>query len=425
MKRFEKQIKQSIIKSGSILIIIIFTFSIQGLSMPKKDRPSKPNITLILADDLEYSDLSMRGSKLYETPNIDRLASESVIFSNAYASHPTCAPSHLAIQTGKYPARLKCVNHSYKEMPLEEITIAERLKQSGYKTCHVGKWHLGRESFRPANQGYDETIASNLAGMPASFFYPFKKVRESVFDVPDLADGKPEDYLTDKLTDRAIQFVHENIDEPFFLNLCYYAVHTPIEAKQATVAKYKEKVKNEMVHNNAVYAAMIEHLDSNVGRILERLKELNIDENTIIIFFSDNGDLINVTNNHPLRDAKGSLYQGGFKEPLFIKWPLFQNAGKICDEPVIGHDLYPTILSMAGISINLESNKIDEVDLLPLLKNPKSKIERDALHWHSFPISVHHFANPNRKPGSAIIKGDWKLIELVETPQGLKHHFEL
>ncbi len=405
------------------LLLIIFLYSF-GLATGKEhyNREDRPNIILILADDLGYADLSMNGSDLYETPNIDKLASQSVIFSRAYASHPTCVPSRLAIQTGKYPARLNCVNHSFNGIPPETITISERLKTMGYKTCHIGKWHLGNLGHSPINQGYDISIATNKAGMPATYFYPFKKSAKSIFDVPDLEKSNSEDFLTDKLTDKAIDFIQQNRDGPFFINLCFYAVHTPIEAKDVKVKKYQGKLKDGMLHTNPEYAGLVEHLDDNVGRILEAIQKTGIADNTIVLFFSDNGGLLDVTSNFPFRDGKGSLYEGGIREPLFIKWPGVTKGGTVCHAPVIGHDLYPTILTMAGIK---KMDSIDGVDITPLLINPKRKLKRNELHWLYFPISTHHFANPNRKPGGAIIKDNWKLIELMETPQGLKHHFEL
>lgn len=404
------------------ILLDLFVLSSTTISASSKKANNQPNIILILADDLGYADLSRNGSDLYETPNIDKLASQSVIFSHAYASHPTCLPSRLAIQTGKYPARLNCVNHSYTGMPVEEITIAERLKTVGYKTCHIGKWHLGKLNQRPTDQGYDTCIATNEAGMPASYFYPFKKPAKSIFDVPDLEDSKSDDFLTDKLADKAIGFIQQNRNNPFFMNLCFYAVHTPIEAKEDKVKKYRQKLRNGLLHNNPEYAGLVEHLDDNVGKIMNAIQQAGIADNTIILFFSDNGGLIDVTSNFPLRDGKGSLYEGGFREPLFIKWPGVTQGGLVCNERVIGHDLYPTILKMAGIK---KPDDIDGFDLTPLLINTEAEIERDELHWLNYTDPVHYFANPTRKPGGAIIKDNWKLIEVMETPQGLKHHFEL
>lgn len=404
------------------LICVFPVFFAATMALSGQEDDTRPNIILILADDLGYSDLSMMGSDLYETPNIDKLASQSVIFSQAYASHPTCLPSRLAIQTGKYPARLQVVNHSYKPDLQEEITIAERLNASGYTTCHIGKWHLGGSNNEPTQQGYDTCIATNGAGMPASYFYPYKKPEKSIFDVPDLEDSKTGDFLTDKLGDKAVDFIQENRNNPFFINLCFYAVHTPIQAKEEKIKKYQQKIHDGMLHTNPEYAGLVEHLDDNVGKILEAIKKAGIEDSTIILFFSDNGGLIDVTSNYPLRDGKGSLYEGGTREPLFIKWPGKTEGGRICRKPVIGHDLYPTIMKMAGIT---EKVDVDGVDITPLLINPEGRIEREALHWLSFPIAVHHFANPNRKPGGAIAMDEWKLIELMETPQGLKHHFEL
>ncbi len=405
-----------------ILVSVFFVFGSEKVSASSKKANNQPNIILILADDLGYSDLSMNGSDLYETPNIDKLASQSVIFSQAYASHPTCLPSRLAIQTGKYPSRLQVVNHSHKPNLQEDITLAERLNASGYTTCHIGKWHIGDSNNEPTQQGYDTCIATNGAGMPASYFYPYKKPKKSIFDVPDLEDSKSDDFLTDKLGDKAVGFIQQNRNNPFFINLCFYAVHTPIQAKEEKIKKYQQKIHDGLLHTNPEYAGLVEHLDDNVGKIMNAIQEAGIADNTIVLFFSDNGGLLDVTSNFPFRDGKGSLYEGGTREPLFIKWPGTTEGGRICHEPVIGHDLYPTILKMAGINKKVD---VDGIDITPLLINPEGKTKRKELHWLSFPISVHHFANPNRKPGGAIVMDEWKLIELMETPQGLKHHFEL
>jgi arylsulfatase A-like enzyme len=412
------------------LICVFAVFYSTANMVSGQEVDNRPNIILILADDLGFADLACTGSDLYQTPNIDMFAGEAMYFSQSYSAHPTCMPSRMAIQTGKYPARLGAVSHGVlggveagpHDIPAEEVTIGEALQKAGYTTCHIGKWHLGDLNNWPTKQGYDTCIATNERGMPASYFYPYKKSEKSPFDVPDLADSDEEDFLTDKLADKAIDFIQQNRHNPFFINLCFYAVHTPIQAKEEKIEKYRQKLQDGMLHNNPEYAGLVEHLDDNVGKIMNAIQEEGIADNTIVLFFSDNGGLIDVTSNYPLRDGKGSLYEGGTREPLFIKWPGITEGGKICHEPVIGHDFYPTIMKMAGIN---EKVDVDGIDITPLLRDPEGKVDREALHWLSFPIAVHHFANPNRKPGGAIVIDEWKLIELMETPQGLKHHFEL
>ncbi|QGY47962.1 sulfatase-like hydrolase/transferase [Maribellus comscasis] len=408
-----------------ILRNVLFFVTFLYLPWDAISKEKQPNIILLLADDLGNSDMNFCGSDFYETPNIDKLADESVYFSQAYASHPTCAPSRLAIQTGKYPAHLNCVNHSYKRMPLTEITIAERLRKGGYKTCHIGKWHLGDVGYRPSDQGYDVTITCNSKGQPASYFYPFKKPKNSGFDVPDLEDGKDGDYLTDQLTSKAIEFVQQNKEKPFFINLCYYAVHKPIEAKADMVEKYKNKIAKSEIHTNPEYAAMVENLDSNIGRIIDALTKTGLSDNTVVIFYSDNGGLTDVTSNYPLRDGKGSLYEGGTRVPLLIKWPGISKGGEVCTQPVIGHDLYPTIAKMAGIELNdKELSDIDGIDITPVVSNPSAKLERNDLHWLSYPIPVHFYEAANRNPGGSLVHEDWKLIELMESTRQ-SHHYEL
>jgi len=404
---------------------------------PKK----QPNVVFILADDLGYTDLSCMGGDLYETPNIDKLASQSIRFMQAYSSHSTCAPSRIGILTGKYPARVGAIGHGELRgvignglnMPAEEVTLAEALKSNGYKTYHIGKWHVGKEGYRPQDQGFDKVIASNQSCCPGNYFYPFKSKKKG-YSIPDLEDYKPGDHLTGCLSDKAVQYIeeNENSDRPFFLNLWYHAVHTPIAAKKVKIEKYKAKITPDLHHQNPKYAALIEHLDDGVGRVLEAIDKSGITDNTIVFFFGDNGGEIrrNITSNYPLRDGKVTPYEGGTRVPLFIRWPGVTKAGSVSDERVIGHDFYPTILTMTNSKGDPKHNSnIDGVDLTAVLKNPKAKLGRDELHWLRYPLMVHYKPNGPKKlgPCGTILKGDWKLIEFFElpAPAAQKHHFEL
>lgn len=405
---------------------------------------AKKNIVFILADDLGYTDLGVMGSDLYQTPNIDRFASESLKFTNAHSSHPTCSPSRTAIMTGKYPARLGIVSHGKNGtvtsgdgtfMPPEEYTMAEALRDAGYTTCHIGKWHVGAEGKAgPKEQGFQVDIASNEFCCPGSYIYPYRdthasEVKAEKSAVPDLEDRGPGDHLTEALGDEAAKFITGHKDEPFFLNLSYYAVHTPIAAEADKKAKYRALITPKTRHKNATYAGLVEHLDDSVGKVLEAIRDNGLSDNTIVMFFSDNGGEIShgETDNYPLRDGKVSQYLGGVRVPFFVKWPGVTEAGATCDVPIIGHDIYPTVLQMVNAEGDADHNEnIDGVDLTPLFRNPTAKLDRDALHWLRYPV-VFHYRKGERKRGpvGTIIKGDWKLMEYFPTPHGLEKGFEL
>jgi arylsulfatase A-like enzyme len=399
------------------------------------DEPSRrPNIIFILVDDLGFSDVGCYGSDLHETPNIDRLARQGMRFTDAYAAAPVCSPTRASIMTGKYPARLHMTiwyessanppqNRrlippiTQGNMPHEQVTIAEVLKKAGYFTAHVGKWHLGNASHYPETQGFDVNIGGTFWGAPTTFFYPYggpSRWREFRY-VPHLEFGSEGEYLTDRLTDEALRIIDKSKDKPFFLNLCYHTVHTPIEGKPDLVEHYKKKVKPGMHHQNYEYAAMVHSLDENVGRILKKISELGIADNTVVIFFSDNGGFINryetktVTDNYPLRSGKGSLYEGGIRVPLIVRWPGITKAGSLCRHPVISTDFYPTILDMTGLGGDPKHNAdMDGLSLAPLLRKPNAGLKRKNLYWH-YP---HYY--PTTSPVSSIRQGDWKLIEYFE-----------
>ncbi|TWT84250.1 Arylsulfatase [Planctomycetes bacterium CA13] len=406
--------------------------------------PIKPNVVLILADDLGYTDLGVMGSDLYQTPNIDGLASQGLRFTNAHSSHPTCSPSRTAIMTGKYPARLGIVGHGGRGtvtagdgtfMPCEEYTMAEALTDAGYTTCHIGKWHVGHEGTTgPKEQGFQFDIASNEFCCPGSYIYPYRNKKKAGVQaensaVPDLQDRGPDDHLTECLGDEAVKFISSHKDEPFFLNLAYYAVHTPIESERDKVAKYKKLITPDSRQRNAAYAGLVEHLDESVGRVLKAIRDNGLERNTIVIFFSDNGGEVThgETSNYPLRDGKVSQYLGGIRVPLIVKWPGVTPVGATSEIPVIGHDLYPSILQMVGAQGDTKHNaQIDGVDLTAVFQDPASQLDRQALHWLRYPV-VFHYRKGERKRGpvGTIIKGNWKLMEFFPTPHGQDRSFEL
>jgi arylsulfatase A-like enzyme len=403
----------------------------------------KFNVVFILADDLGWSDLGGYGSDLHETPNLDGLAKQGMKFTNAYAAAPICTPSRASIMTGKFPARLHMTtwhensgtpspNKKDKlvppvtvgNLPLEETTIAEVFQQAGYFTAHVGKWHLGDAAHYPQTHGFEVNIGGTMWGAPDTYWAPFRgqKYQNQYRYIPDLVDGAAKDnsketgYLTDVLTDKAVAIIKEKSNAPFFINLWYHTVHTPIEGKPKLVEYFKKKVKPSMKDQNYEYAAMVASLDENIGRVLKAIEDTGIAQNTIVVFFSDNGgrvgpykDWETVANNSPLRSGKGSLYEGGIREPLIIKWPGVTQAGSISDSPVISNDFFRTFMEIPALkNSQLDQDQHDGVSLMPVLKNPKSLLEREVLFWHS----PHYYTTTS--PVSAIRKGHWKLIHYFE-----------
>ena len=392
-----------------------------------------PNFVFVLVDDLGWADVEVYGSSFYETPNVDRLAAQGVRFTNAYAAGPVCSPTRGSILTGRYPARTdttdwfggnrvgKLLPAPYLDyLPLEEVTIAERLHDAGYATGFFGKWHLGGEGYYPEDQGFDVNVAGYEAGMPfAGYFSPY--------DNPKLPDGPQGEHLTARLADESIRFLEEHRDEPFLLYLSFYTVHTPLQAPEEMVNKYEQKWaatdfegpifgeepprRVRLVQQHAAYAGMVESMDSSVGRVLDALEELGLEGETVVVFMSDNGGLStsegHPTSNLPLRAGKGWLYEGGIREPMIIKWPGHTAPGSVVDDPVISTDFYPTMLQMAGLPLD-SAQHADGVSLVPLLERTGA-LERDALFWH-YP----HYGNQGGFPGSAVRMGRYKLIESFE-----------
>ena len=404
-----------------IVVLIIF-----GLSFNKQSR-EKPNIILIVADDLGWTDLSYMGSKYYETPNIDKLSQSGITFFNGYASSANCAPSRATMMSGKYhPSHgIYTVSPSARglditrkiipvknteNLDLEFFTIAEMLKNEGYINAHVGKWHLGEKGNYPMDQGFDVNIGGWESGGPkGGYFSPYSN--------PNLENGPEGEYLTDRLTNEAINFIDNNKEERFFLHLAYYSVHTPIQSKIEYSNYFKNKSSDEN-HNRPDYAGMIRSLDENIGKVLSKIEELNLSEETLIIFTSDNGGIRSISNQNPLRAGKGSYYEGGIRVPMIFSWKGKLETNKKSFERISNIDFYPTIKNIIGHKN--KNLKLDGLDLNPIFRGKKLK-ER-ALFFH-FPVYLEAYnvqkddgKDPlfRTRPGSVIIKGDWKLHHYFE-----------
>ena len=382
----------------------------------------KPNILFILADDLGWMDLRCQGNEFLETPHLDRLATEGMRFTDAYAPAPVCSPTRAAIMTGHSPARLHITNHLPHQdrftpeeskllpaemrthLPLEATTIAERLRDdAGYATGFIGKWHLyikEESQFSPLAQGFDINIAGNSRGGPPTFFDPY--------GLEFLEDRKKGEYLPDRLADETISFMRKQhaAKKPFYAALFLYTPHWPMEAPEKYVAKYAERPMKG--YNHKVYPAMLETMDLALGRVFAELESLGIEEETFVVFTSDNGPYGGVGDARPLRADKGHLYEGGIRVPLIVRWPGKVKAGVESKEPVTLTDFYPTLLSLAGLEQG-KDHPGDGADILPLLKG-EGKPDREALFWH-FPNFAFHKDN---RLGSAIRMGDYKLIEFFD-----------
>lgn len=404
------------------LFLLACLFSTTGL-LSAKSKP--PNFVFLFVDDLGWGDFGCYGSTFYETPHIDKLAKQGMLFTNGYAACTVCSPSRAAVLTGRYPGRTRItdwiVGHDKPFAKLsvpdwntkidhERVLLPEALKKGGYDTVFLGKWHLmpiGKPDFDqhyPTDHGFDQNIGGREWGQPkgpGKYFSPF--------DMPNLDDGKPGDFLTDKLTDTAVNFLDQKRENPFLLYFSYYTLHGPIMAPPALVKKYKEKAKTfeNLRHENVnpARAGMVESLDQSVGRIMKKLEQLGIAENTVIILTGDNGGNYDDTT-AGLKSFKGFSHEGGVREPFIVNWPGTVKAGTTCDTPVIGTDFYPTFLDIAGLPARPEEH-MDGLSILPLLKDPATKLDRDTLYWH-YP----HYHRT--KPYGAIREGDWKLIEFFE-----------
>ncbi|MDP8243236.1 MAG: sulfatase [Candidatus Hinthialibacter antarcticus] len=375
---------------------------------------TKTNVVFILIDDLGWADLGCYGHKFHETPNIDRLAAQGMRFTDAYAACPVCSPTRASIMSGQYPAhvgvidfitghwrpyeKLRVPKNRTQHLPLEIITLGEAMQSAGYKTGVFGKWHLGGREHFPDRQGFDEMLVTGGA------HFNFRTTPET--------DITKEDYQSEVLTDRCVQFIQDHKDKPFCAFLHHYAVHIPLQAREKLIRKYEQKDKPADGVNNPIYAAMMEHVDQSVGRVLDTLDDLKLADDTMVIFFSDNGGLRQhfqgigpiVSTNAPLRDEKGTLYEGGIRVPLIVRWPGAVKPGSECNEPVSSVDFYPTFLDVEKRVVDKQSD-LDGVSLMPWLKGEKKK--RGPIFWH-YPI-YHHSS-----PASAVRDGKYKLIEFFE-----------
>jgi len=400
------------------------TLAIQGCEgtsalISEKASAQRPNIIFILADDLGWAELGCYGNTFNETPNLDKLAARGTRFTDAYASAPVCSPYRAALMTGQYPARVGITDYlrpnDENHLSTDHITIAEMLKRTGYTTGIIGKWHLtgyanhGAKEFPPGQHGFDEVIVSENRGIGGgSYFHPYHFNEQIEKRLP----GK--EYLVDRCNIEAVEFIDRHKEGSFFLYLSHYAVHTRLQGKHELVAKYEKKPGagrgNKARQNNPHLAAQLESIDQGVGMIMNKLDELGLAENTVLIFTSDNGGEDRVTSNAPLRAGKSTLYEGGIREPLIIRWPAVVKPATICNTPTSNIDFYPTFLQLAGLKAD-QRRRLDGLSILPLLKNPRAKLARNTLYWH-YPLKKPHFLG-GRSSG-AIRQGSFKLIEYFD-----------
>jgi arylsulfatase A-like enzyme len=425
------------------MVLVVLAWAAGGCTSAPRDEgePSpRPNVLLFLVDDLGWADLGVQGSTFHETPALDRLAASGMRFTDAYAASPVCSPTRAAVMTGRHPVRVGITDwipgadprdrkllgpDDRHELPLEETTLAEALKEAGYATFFAGKWHLGDTGFFPEDQGFDVNLGGHHRGSPPGGYY-------APFENPKLEDGPEGEYLTDRLADETIAFVQGQAarEAPFFAMLSFYTVHTPIQASRRHVAHFEEKAAElfageepdptlerdgltRMRQDRPDYASMVRAMDENVGRVLGALERLGIADDTVVVFTSDNGGLSTLrrprapTSNLPLRAGKGWCYEGGIRVPFIVRAPGVTSPGSTSPVPVVSMDVFPTVLELAGLPLQ-PARHVDGQSLVPLLRG-EDALDRDALYWH-FP----HYHGSMWTPGGAIRAGDWKLVELDE-----------
>ena len=395
---------------SAVLVSILFSGC---ASSPAPLAGAKPNIIYILADDLGWSELGCYGNKFNETPNLDRLADQGMLFTNAYAAAPVCSPYRAALMSGQSPVRLGITDYlrpdSDKHLPEEMVTLAEMLKEAGYVTGMTGKWHLSGyddEGVKsgPAEHGFDEVMISEKRGIGyGSYFHPYDRIDKSIEPVLS-----KDEYLTDRLNYEAVRFIERHSHEPFFLYKSHYSVHTRLKGKPQLAEYFADKPQAGKSRNNPHLAAMLKSIDDGVGMIVDKLEAEGIADNTLIIFTSDNGGELKVTTNAPLREGKSHLYEGGIREPMIACWPDIIKGGSFCNTPVSNYDFYPTFTALAGAPE--PGHPQDGTSLVPLLAG--KDIEKRPLYWH-YPMGKPH--NLGGRSSGAVRYGDWKLIELFDT----------
>lgn len=425
--------------------ILSFIFFLCLIASPTLSAETKKplNVLFILADDLGWRDLGCFGSSFYDTPHLDGLAQSGLKFTQGYAACPVCSPTRSSILTGQYPARTqnsdyfgapqpeKMKNSKRPVLPAPYIerleakhtTLAEALKSHGYATFFAGKWHLGGKGSYPEDHGFDINQGGFHRGGP----YGGKKYF-SPYGNPKLKDGPDGEHLPDRLASETVQFIANHKERPFFAYLSFYSVHTPLMGRQDLVAKYQKKKQSlekgqsiwgeepprkvRQIQDHAVYAAMVEAMDQAVGKVLQGLIDHGVADNTLVIFFSDNGGLStsegSPTANTPLRAGKGWLYEGGVREPMIVRWPKVTPANQVCSEPIISTDFFPTILEAAGLPA-LQNQHLDGLSFVEQLKSPSQKRPSRTLFWH-YP----HWGNQGGSPGTVVRDGDWKLIHFYD-----------
>lgn len=425
------------IKITRFMVLATLVFAGTVNPVLAKEDANPPNFVFFLVDDLGWADLGCFGSDFYETPNIDALCASGMKFTEGYAACPVCSPTRASIMTGRHPVRVDITdwipgsrakpndNPKFQHiddrdnLALEEVTIAEALKQNGYSTFFAGKWHLGDEGHWPTDQGFDFNIGGNSKGYPTGGYY-------APWQNPTLEAKEKDEYLTERLTEESLAYLDSRPQEkPFLLYLSYYNVHTPITPYRKRFDHYKEKAARDFPdqappikehhgmsrsrQDSPPYASMVAAVDDSVGRILDRLEELKLSDNTVVLFFSDNGGLTTLrkpgpTSNLPLRSGKGWLYEGGVREPMVIRAPGVTKPGSVCDTPVVSMDFFPTMLELAGLSA-MPDRHVDGTSLMPLLKKEGDFASR-PLFWH-YP----HYHASTFTPSASIRDGDWKLID--------------
>lgn len=426
--------RPALLPSAWILAVLAGCGAAEGQGPPEGSAP-RPNVVLILVDDLGWTDVACYGSRAYRTPRIDELARRGVRLTNAYASNPMCKASRYALMTGRYAARKRSNAPDPGAEPVDETTVAEVFRDEGYATFFAGKWHIEKRRSTPRTYGFDTQVGVHKKGEPATYFFPYGEEGDPK-KVPLEEGGEPGEYLTDRLTDEALAFIDAHAEQPFFVCLSHYAVHKPLEAKAELVAAYERiladtdhegpavvrvgKALQKQRQDDPVYAAMVHSVDESVGRVLDALDEHDLTDRTIVLFTSDNGgDSCNTTagersstSNVPLKAGKFWLYEGGIRVPLVVAYPPTVSAGGTADAVVTGTDHYPTLLELAGLEPRPRDH-VDGVSYAPVLR-AEADWTRPAAFWH-FPIDGSLAAWVGTEPGSAIREGDYKLIEWYES----------